>query len=90
MTAVYTASLFIVKCCSLKREEGKTLEMRLTSTSMSIDGLLPDPVAGARNGEDAAKDSLWGKVGVVDESMDDDVVGALEVLGLGQWGLTIV
>ena len=57
---------------------------------MSVDWLLPDSVAGARNGEDAAEDGLRGEVGVVDKSMDDDVVGALEVLSLGQWSLAVV
>ncbi len=46
---------------------------------MPIDGLLPDPVVGARNGEDAAENSLGREVGVVDQPVDHDVVSTLEL-----------
>ena len=57
---------------------------------MSVDGLFPDPVARSRNSEDASEDGFGRQVGVVDKPVHDDVVGALEVLGLGERGFTVV
>jgi hypothetical protein len=49
---------------------------------MSVDGLLPDPVASSRDGEDAPEDRFGGQVGVVDQSVNDDVVSAVRLFGL--------
>ena len=49
---------------------------------MSVDGLLPHPVARSGDGEDAAEDRFRGQIGVIDQTVDDDVVSAFGLLGL--------